>query len=32
MYNQPLLFGVAKTINWTPDTGFYVPFGKITSS
>lgn len=32
MYQQPLVFGASKSVKWTPNYGFYIPFGKITGS
>jgi len=32
MYNQPLLFGASKSINWKPNSGFYIPFGELTTA
>ena len=32
MYNQPLLFGASKSLNWKPNSGFYIPFGELTSA
>jgi peptide/nickel transport system substrate-binding protein len=32
MYQQPLVFGAAQSIQWQPDYGYFIHFGKITGS
>lgn len=32
MYQQPLVFGASSSIEWQPDYGYYIHFGKIAGS